>query len=959
MKRSKLKFVAAMAVGVALGRSAQADTILTFDAVPPGQVNGEVIIQSFGDNAGVSSPGVEVAGFGTSAIGLTWGGSGPARWDYYIDEFSDVWRAGQLDGSTVGRSHTIVFAPSPTAAVAIKSFNFHPYYDSAETFDYAWSVRAGNTVLASGTISFASNASKDHPVNVNYTGSLGQALTLRLDRTGGTGGGQNIAVDDIRFAQLPEPAGPYVLSTMPAPGQNPTRPDAPFDALITNGVALVTSSVRLSLNGTLVTPTVTPLPNSAAVSYRSATLLPAGSSNQYTLVFGDNTGRSYTNAVPFVVGPYVNVQLPAPLYLENFDSVGVGGTPAGWTVENFTTAGTPGNDPNDVTSDFYLNWITVSPSIVSNLGAATAGYLGVFDVSPYQVVNNQVLDQLVASNFMLAASDGRAGAQIQYLTTSDYDLSGRSDVSLSFHSIWTQNQDSLAAVEYSIDGGVTWLPGLYLLDGPDILRDASGQIDASNTLATVYADVPDPVAGTEGDGHFGAFVRVAREQWATLGGHMSARVNDDLVESKRVELIRLPQAANQPAVRFRFVNVGTESFYFGIDNFGIYSGAVMPPLLAGVTPPSRTTYAGASVLFEASARGAVPMSYQWRKNDVNVPGQTSQTLSLVNVQASDAGNYTVVVTSTGLSVTSSPPVTLAVNPTPSCGVTEDLMVYLKFDDNINAQGGTTVNGAVFVGTERYVPGILGQAASFRNDAGAGAPSDWAVTLGDQDAIYAGSFTVALWVKTAITSDGALTGNKDWNSGANVGWLMNQLYVGFLNFNASGGGRYDVGAEFRDGQWHHLALAVHRGTNGFVTYLDGDPVGVGIIGPTGAEPLGFGFTTLIGGSGPGAYSGSADIDDYAIWGRPLSTEELTCVYASGLAGKTVDLLPSIPRLHIRPGEFGEYVVSWSAIFSGYILECSTLLGPGAVWSEVPGVVNNAANIFPDAASKFFRLRKPVP
>ena len=959
MKRSKLRFIAALAVGVALGRSAQADTILTFDTLPPGQIQGEPVISSFGDNAGTSSAGVEVVGFGSAGIGLTFGGSGGAtRWDYYIDP---VWSAGQLNGSTVGSFHTVVFSPGPSAAVAIKSFNFHPYYASSETFSYTWSVRAGATVLASGTTSFGSDASKDHPVTVNYTGNLGQELTLRLDRTGGSGSGQNIAVDDIRFGQLPEPAGPYVLSSTPVPGQNPTRPDAPFDATITNGVTqVVAGSIRLSLNGSLLSPTVTPLTQSAAVSYRPPAPLPSGSSNLYRLVFSDNAvpSRSYTNDIPFIVGQYIPIQLPAPLYQENFDAVGEGALPAGWTVENFTTPLAPSVDPNDPTSDFYLNWAVVSRSTVSNLGAVSAGYLGCFNVAPYQVVNNQVLDRLVDGNFLLAASDGRIGMQVQYITTGDYDLSARTDVSLSFHSIWAQNQESFGAVEYSIDGGATWLPGVYFLDGPDILRDGVGQIDASNTLASVYADVPDPVAGSLDGGHFGAFIRVPREQWATLGPRLSARVNDDLVESKRVEVIRLPQAANQSTVRFRLASVGTDSWHLGVDNFGIYSGAVAPPLLLGVTPASRATYVGATVNFEANARGPVPLVYQWRRNGVNLPGQNSQTLSLENIQPSDAGDFTVVVSSGGISVTSSPPVTLAVNPTPSCGVTEGLVVYLNFDDNINGQAGTTVNGTLIGGAERYAPGIVDRAASFRNDAGAGGPSDWAVSLGNQDTIYDSSFTVAFWVKTPVTSDGALTGNKDWNSGANVGWLMNQLYAGFVNFNASGGGRYDVGTEFRDGQWHHLALAVHRATNGFLVYLDGSVVGLGIIGPNGTESLAAGHATLIGGSGPGSYSGYGDIDDYAIWRRALSTEELACVYANGVARKGVGQLPSDARLHIdRPDEFGDLRIWWDTVFIGYTLEGSAALGPGAVWEPVPDVVNNSVMVFGADGNRFFRLRKP--
>lgn len=54
-------------------------------------------------------------------------------------------------------------------------------------------------------------------------------------------------------------------------------------------------------------------------------------------------------------------------------------------------------------------------------------------------------------------------------------------------------------------------------------------------------------------------------------------MNDDSVESKRIELFRLPQADNQPAVRFRFAHAGTDSWYFGLDNFGLYALAATPP----------------------------------------------------------------------------------------------------------------------------------------------------------------------------------------------------------------------------------------------------------------------------------------------------------------------------------------------------------------------------------------------
>jgi len=98
-------------------------------------------------------------------------------------------------------------------------------------------VLDGSTVLTNGSIIFSSDATKNHPVNINYTGNVGEALTLRLDRTGGTGDGQNIAVDDVRFAQVPEPSTLALLSRVAWPASprarvgvaraRIARPDAP------------------------------------------------------------------------------------------------------------------------------------------------------------------------------------------------------------------------------------------------------------------------------------------------------------------------------------------------------------------------------------------------------------------------------------------------------------------------------------------------------------------------------------------------------------------------------------------------------------------------------------------------------------------------------------------------------------------------------------------------------------
>ena len=181
-KFANLRPIALMAMGVFLGHGAQADTVLDFESLPPGQNQNQTIIQSYGDNASASSAGVSVVGFGTPNIGLTWQATpvpgGAARWDFYID---DIWAAGQLDSSSLGDRHEVVFTPNnPQAAVVLKSFNFHPYYLSNERFTYDVSILAGDTLVSGPVnVTFISESAKV-PVNLNHTGNAGQALTLRL-----------------------------------------------------------------------------------------------------------------------------------------------------------------------------------------------------------------------------------------------------------------------------------------------------------------------------------------------------------------------------------------------------------------------------------------------------------------------------------------------------------------------------------------------------------------------------------------------------------------------------------------------------------------------------------------------------------------------------------------------------------------------------------------------------------
>jgi hypothetical protein len=75
-------------------------------------------------------------------------------------------------------------------------------------------------------------------------------------------------------------------------------------------------------------------------------------------------------------------------------------------------------------------------------------------------------------------------------------------------------------------------------------------------------------------------------------------------------------------------------------------------------PQSQTIAVGETAQFSVEATGTMPYSYRWRSNGTNitaanVTGVTNSLLVISNVQPSQAGNYSVVVTSPSGTVTSS------------------------------------------------------------------------------------------------------------------------------------------------------------------------------------------------------------------------------------------------------------------------------------------------------------------
>jgi len=109
-----------------------------------------------------------------------------------------------------------------------------------------------------------------------------------------------------------------------------------------------------------------------------------------------------------------------------------------------------------------------------------------------------------------------------------------------------------------------------------------------------------------------------------------------------------------------------------VDEVLIYNRALTPAEVAGLaTPPdappkitvqpkSQVGYIGSDITFSVTAAGG-GLQYRWSKDGFPLSTATNSTLTLPNVQLTDAGSYQVVVTNTAGQVTSSNAV-LIVNP---------------------------------------------------------------------------------------------------------------------------------------------------------------------------------------------------------------------------------------------------------------------------------------------------------
>jgi Concanavalin A-like lectin/glucanases superfamily/Immunoglobulin domain len=126
-----------------------------------------------------------------------------------------------------------------------------------------------------------------------------------------------------------------------------------------------------------------------------------------------------------------------------------------------------------------------------------------------------------------------------------------------------------------------------------------------------------------------------------------------------------------------FYSVTVTNLYGSTNSFSASLAVVMPPLIT-TQPTNQTVYVGSTATFKMTAIGSLPLFYQWYFNGTNnLKGETNTTLTLTDVQLTNAGIYSVMVTNF-LDYMISSNAVLMVNPLPTLTTIQNANFLLLF-----------------------------------------------------------------------------------------------------------------------------------------------------------------------------------------------------------------------------------------------------------------------------------------
>jgi alpha-tubulin suppressor-like RCC1 family protein len=757
------------------------------------------------------------------------------------------------------------------ASVTITGFNFSPM--SANNIVYFGSVRANVTAATSSSLTVTVPAGAIFaPLTVNVNGLIGWSRSPFQPTFIGSGGLSQFSFPVGYTEPFANGATKIVIADLDGDG----KPDLIFADGLAQSISLLRN---ISTAGTLTPNSFSPRVDIPGTYSNTADPLWVQAADidgdgKLDLIVGDRGTSS--------VLIYRNISTPGSLTAASFAppvSFSVGADPRGFHIADLDGDGRP----DIVVAGLGANVVT----ILQNVG--TPGNLNSGSFVRYDLpAGNQPVDIAIAD----FNGDGRAdlavllngGSQVQIyrnvsvpgtgastwfvpdvnmptptsgngINAADLDGDGKPDLAVA-------SSIGMAVTVYHNTSTPANFPGCSFDPGV-----AYGTIGWSHNVevADLNGDQkPDLVA----DGELPSFMSVFQNQSAPGNPFNSGSFNPQVdfgtgYNAWGVAVGDL-DGDGRPDIVFCNYYDNTITFY---QNQVPYGG---PPVIQ-VPPTNFTATVGNTATFSAAALGLAPLTYQWQFNGSNLPGANSSQLYLPNIQLSQAGNYSVVV-SNSLGAATSSVATLTLNLTLTCTSPPSGLVSWWTGDNTTLDS-AGINTGTLIGNATYGPGRVNEAFVFDGNASG-------VSVGNPANLQLQSFTIAAWIQRASSSIATYNPNGTaiifgYGSG---GYGLGIANTGLLFLTRVGIDNVSVNPSLTDTNFHHVAVTKNGTT--VIFYIDGVVYPAPVYGDTFAfsSPAGIGNTadTLTSG-----FFGS--IDDVAVFNRALAPAEIQSIYNSGGAG----------------------------------------------------------------------------
>ena len=371
--------------------------------------------------------------------------------------------------------------------------------------------------------------------------------------------------------------------------------------------------------------------------------------------------------------------------------------------------------------------------------------------------------------------------------------------------------------------------------------------------------------------------------------------------------------ATNATISFPSISISDAGFYVLKASNDDGSTSSQPAYLA-VAPLSAGTLSGTAIFTGGSATLTIPVSstypvsYQWRKNGVNIAGDTNAALVVTNAAFSDGGNYSLTLSNALGSTTTKSVALLVARP-----YTNPVIAFYPFNSNpvagsgmvpdttgnsVGTLTGNTTNPVLL--TNEPVPG--GYAWSFTNTTAyvtvTNRPSSPLTLLGD--IAKTPGMSVSFWINYDYPGPGAGDNLGIVDIGSQATFYASTshtagLHKGIINLSFGNGNNIaqivmptparSTTDNAVNANWHHVVatLDFNQSTNNAILYVDGalaiDQYNQPVIM---SQPIIASFNTTnnvaFGARVSGAYRLQGNLAQVGFYTRALNSGEVAQLYA---------------------------------------------------------------------------------